>query len=126
MGEVKTYFFDTYALIEISKGHKGYSDLLGDEVNIILTKLNLMELHYTLLRTLGEAEANRHYHKYRDFCVNIDDFAIKRANEFKLRHKKRKLSYVDCLGYVIAKLRGVKFLTGDKQFANLDNVEFVK
>ncbi len=32
----------------------------------------------------------------------------------------------DCIGYIFAKQLGIKFLTGDKEFENLDNVEFVK
>ena len=36
------------------------------------------------------------------------------------------LSYVDYIGYILAKQRNVKFLTGDKEFENMDNVEFVK
>ena len=32
----------------------------------------------------------------------------------------------DCIGYILAKNIGIKFLTGDKEFENLDNVEFVK
>ena len=45
---------------------------------------------------------------------------------FRLLNKKRKLSYVDCLGYILAGMNGAKFLTGDNQFKDLQNVEFVK
>ena len=54
------------------------------------------------------------------------DEEIKQANMFKLLHKKRNISYIDCIGYNIALFRNVKFLTGDKQFADFSNVEFVK
>ena len=33
---------------------------------------------------------------------------------------------VDCIGYMTAKRLGVKFLTGDREFEGMDNVEFVK
>ena len=32
----------------------------------------------------------------------------------------------DCIGYIIAKRLGMKFLTGDKEFEGFENVEFVK
>ena len=32
----------------------------------------------------------------------------------------------DCVGYVVAKRVGVKFLTGDREFKDMPNVEFVK
>ena len=41
-------------------------------------------------------------------------------------HRKQDLSMTDCVGYVVAKRLGVKFLTGDKEFRNFQNVEFVK
>ena len=57
---------------------------------------------------------------------DIQDDIIKQANEFRLNNYKRELSYIDCLGYILAKKRGFKFLTGDEQFKYFDNVEFVK
>ena len=52
--------------------------------------------------------------------------SIKEANELKLKINRRDVSYVDCLGYTLAKKLGVKFLTGDEQFKDMENVEFVK
>ena len=39
---------------------------------------------------------------------------------------KRKLSMTDCIGYMMAKQWGIKFLTGDKEFEDMENVEYVK
>ena len=46
--------------------------------------------------------------------------------EFRVEHKKQNLSMTDCISYIMSKNLGIKFLTGDKQFQNLENVEFVK
>ena len=51
---------------------------------------------------------------------------IKEANEFRLKNYRRDLSYVDCIGYILARKLNAKFLTGDKQFENFEGVEFVK
>ena len=118
------YFLDTYALIEIVKQNKGYD--IYKKGNLITTKLNLMEFHYFLLRTIGKNEADIKYDRLLPITIEISDKAIKKANEVKLFNKKRKLSYVDCLGYVLALANGAKFLTGDNQFEKMDNVEFVK
>lgn len=93
---------------------------------MITTKLNLMELHYALLRTENKKTADEKYDAYRGFVIEITDEIIKESNEFRLANKKRDLSYVDCVGYVLAKKHQVKFLTGDKQFEDMENVEFVK
>ena len=46
--------------------------------------------------------------------------------EFKLKYKKERVSYVDCIGHALALELGIRFLTGDEKFEDKDNVEFVK
>ena len=118
-------FFDTYALFEIIKKNKNYAPYIKS-VGVVTTILNLMELHYALLRTAGKEEADKHFDRLLSFITDISHEVVKEANEFKLLHKKRKLSYVDCIGYVIARNMNVLFLTGDNQFKGLIGVEFVK
>ncbi len=119
-----TYFFDTYAFHELIKGGENYKAYTA--ASILTTRLNLMELYYTMLLKYGQQEAERCYSLFLDFVVDIDDDIIKEAMMFKKESKKRSLSYIDCIGYILAKRRGVKFLTGDKEFEHLENVEFVK
>lgn len=124
MEEIGKLFFDTYALIEIIHGNPNY--LKYRNLKIITSKLNLMELHYRIFSIYGIEYAEKAYQKFLQFVVDIPDEAIKKANIFKHAHKKQKLSYVDCIGYVLAKLHNVRFLTGDKEFERMKNVEFVK
>ena len=46
--------------------------------------------------------------------------------DFRFLNKKSNLSYIDCIGYITAFKKEVKFVTGDDQFKNMKNVEFVK
>ena len=46
--------------------------------------------------------------------------------EFRLKWKDRGVSITDCVGYIMAREMGIKFLTGDKEFEGLEGVEFVK
>ena len=108
MGKIRTFFFDTYAIIEIIFGNPNYNDYTNDIV-IATTRLNLMELHYLLLRLYGEEKADLVYDKLIKFTIEVTDDIIKEANKFRLLYKKRKLSYVDCLGYTLAKIKRVKF-----------------
>lgn len=123
------YFFDTYALQEIAQASSSY---LPYAVNtgVVTTRLNLMELYYGYA-SKGEPEtAEKLFEKFRRFCVEIDDNTIKEAMWEKVRLrkilKKSNVSYVDCIGYVLAKRLKAKFLTGDREFEGLENVEFVK
>ena len=122
---ITTYFFDTYAFYEVLEGNPHYK-LYEKGIAIITTKLNLMELHYGLLLAYGKPYADQIYDALLPFIVDFDNSIIKTSNEFRAKNKKLKLSYVDCLGYTVAGLHNVKFLTGDEAFRNMDNVEFVK
>jgi len=93
---------------------------------MVTTKLNLMELHYGLLLSIGKEEADLRFDEYSYYTTEITDSVLKKATEFKAFHRKRNISYIDSIGYTIAKLVGIKFLTGDQQFKDLENVEFVK
>ena len=85
-----------------------------------------MELHYTILIRRGKKAADKIYDQLIEYVVEITDDIIKQATVLRASLRKRKLSYVDCLGYVLARSMNIKFLTGDKEFADLENVEYVK
>jgi uncharacterized protein len=122
---MNTYFFDTYAFFEILRGNQSYEKYSKD-ISIITTRLNLMELHNGLLIQHGKEVAEIYYRKYLEFAAEINDDVIMEASELKAKYNKRNISYIDCIGYVISKHMNIKFLTGDKQFADMDNVEYVK
>lgn len=118
------YFFDSYAIIEILKGNEEYKKYSTSV--IVTTKLNLFEVFYGLLRDVGEKEAESFIKEYYACSVDFDKEIIREASNIKLQHRKRNLSMADCIGYAIAGRWGIKFLTGDKEFKEFENVEFVK
>ena len=48
------------------------------------------------------------------------------AAHLKKQLNKRNVSMTDSIGYCLAQQLGIKFLTGDTEFENMDGVEFVK
>ena len=119
-----TYFFDTYAIIEIIKENKNYKPYSREE--IITSILNLGELYYALLRDFDEKLANEWKEKLKECYLNINEGIVINAMKFKFENKNKNFSFIDCISYVLAKENNLKFLTGDKEFEDLDNVEFVK
>ncbi len=122
--ETRIFFADTYALIELLGGNPNYKHYLKHI--LITTKFNLVELYYHFLHDYGKETADKYLDLYSKFVIPITYSSIKKGMEFKLKNKKKKLSYVDCIGYALALELGIKFLTGDKKFENKDNVEYVK
>lgn len=120
-----SFFFDTYAFYEIIVGNPKYL-LFTKDVKIVTTQLNLMELYYQLLALYDKQQAVEFFRRYQEFIVPISNEIIIEAMDFRKQHYKNDLSYADCIGYTIAIKINIPFLTGDKQFENMENVKFVK
>ena len=121
-GMNESYFFDTYAFFEIIRGNPRYE--VYKEAKFATTKFNLAELNYGLKKEMSEEQANNYIEEYWKSVVDIELEDIKEA--MSLKNRFRDLSIPDCIGYIIAKRLGIKFLTGDEGFRNFENVEFVK
>lgn len=118
------YFFDSYAVIEVMRGNPQYARFVNEEV--ILTIFNLVEIYWSTLNDIGESAADEIFEMYRSSVAEVDDETLKEAIKFRKEHKKRNLSYADCIGYSFARKHNLKFLTGDKEFEDMSHVEFVK
>jgi len=118
------FFFDSYALFEIMKGSPNYMPY--SEFEITTCKLNIFELVHGFLRDKQAELAEIALKKYYSFAVDFDGDVIVAAAKLKILLNKRNVSMADCIGYALAKQLGVKFLTGDREFQGMDNVEFVK
>jgi len=55
-----------------------------------------------------------------------EDIAGSMKLRLELKRKGHDLSYADALGYFLSKKMGIKFLTGDRTFADLSGVEYVE
>ncbi|HIH17634.1 MAG TPA: type II toxin-antitoxin system VapC family toxin [Nanoarchaeota archaeon] len=118
------YFFDSYALIELYKGNKNYGAYKG--IKVVTSFFQVYEIYYNLRKEFEESEINDFFKLLQNFCIELDFNLIPKAVEFRSKYKSKDLSYADCLGYIMAKELKIKFLTGDNQFRELPNVEFVK
>ena len=120
-----TFFFDSYALIEIYEKNINYEKYA--KANVVTSYFQIYETYYSLIRNgYGEEDVKDFFGFLQGFCLKLKFEWIPKAVKFRFHYKKRDLSYADCLGYVIAKELGIKFLTGDNQFKDLNGVEFVK
>ncbi len=119
------YFYDSYVVIEYLGGNQTYKQYFEENEGILIS-MNLLEIHHSLLKNFSEPEADNTINLFWSFINEPNAIDIISASKFKLAHKKRNLSYIDCIDYVMAKRIGIKFLTGDKEFNGFDNVEYIK
>ena len=120
----ETYFFDTYAFFELIYGNPKYKKF--EDTEAITTIFNLVELNFSMKRDFEEFIADKYTDEYWKYLVNVTNDDIKKSMSLRRALKNKKLSAPDAIGYTVAKRLGIKFLTGDEDFRDMENVEFVK
>lgn len=127
------YLVDTYALIEWfvqgNDNYRKYFEALDEEKGFI-TELTVLELYHRVFHKLGKEKAEEALDiilgnfTVTDLSLDlIKEAAVFRSDMIK---KKKKLSYADCINYTTAKNLKIKLLTGDNEFKDIENVEFIK
>ncbi|OGJ19899.1 hypothetical protein A3K73_01065 [Candidatus Pacearchaeota archaeon RBG_13_36_9] len=97
------------------------------KVNAVTSYFQVYEVYHSLIRNgYSEEDIEDFFEFLQNLCIDLDFDWIPQSVKFRKENKKRELSYADCLGYVIARELNIRFLTGDKEFEDLPNVEFVK
>jgi len=121
---MKTKCLDTYALIEIHDENPNFINYLNEDFVII--DLIMAEFYGIMLRNYNEQTAQYLFKKFEAYLKPVDVKILIKAVKFRQENKKENLSFFDCVGYVYALENNMNFVTGDKEFKNKDNVEFVK
>ena len=118
------YFFDTYAFMELGTGNPSYKPF--ETQPFITSVMNLGELYGIFLREGGKEAADNWFAKFSAELLEITPEIMIKAVYFRFLNNKKNISLTDAVGYVLSLKHKLKFLTGDKEFQNLPNVEFVK
>ena len=121
----QTLFYDTYALYAIAVGQKNYLQFSYHH-HIITSIMNLYELYYSLLRDGKRELADAFVLRLLGCCQPITPEVIKKSSYFRILHIKKELSYIDCLGYLMALELHIPFLTGDSGFRGMAHTVFLR
>jgi PIN domain nuclease of toxin-antitoxin system len=119
------YFWDSYAIILLLQGSENIKKYL--EFPGYTTILNIMEVYSFLLRESMDRNVIDILLESFIIIKEFDIDLIREAAEFRLKMKSlgKNISYIDSIGYILAKKLKAKFLTGDKEFKDLENVEYI-
>lgn len=115
---------DTYALKEIHDENPNFLSCLNGE--FIVPDLIIAEFYGIILREYNEKTANYLLNKFQPYIRKISFDIMIKAVKFRYDNRKQNLSFFDCVGYIFAVENNMKFVTGDKEFKDRENVEFIK
>ena len=117
-------FLDSYAIIEILKNNPNYEKIA--EATPVSTRTHLVEVAYHLLSEMPEEKASKILDSLNMKTIEIQENQTLKIAAFRKEHAKKKFSYIDCIGYVLAKENSLLFVTGNRQFKEMPNTEFIK
>lgn len=121
------FFADSYAIIEMLKGNKNYQSYQSER--LIMTEFNICEVGFAVCREYP-ANATRVLKTVRKMVViqetRDEDYCAGAVTRKLATAKGKKLSTIDCVGYSVANRLNIPFLTGDREFSDMDNVQFVR
>jgi len=118
-------FLDTYTLIEMNNENSNYKKYREAELVTLLE--NLAEMYYIISRDKGKDEAESNFRQFLIIGKVMPPGLIPLAMEFRLSNRKEKnFSYFDSFGYVYALENNMKFVTGDRAFRGMKNVEIAR
>jgi len=115
---------DTYALVEIRNGNPKFAHYLNS--NFVIADITLAEFYGVVLRDQGEEKADYWFKKFQNSSIQVSLSILIQAVKFRHKNKDKNLSWVDAIGYIFAKQNNHLFVTGDKEFENIEDVEYVK
>jgi uncharacterized protein len=124
---MSSFFADSYALIEMLKGNENFQSFQSEQ--LITTEFNICEVGFAVCREYP-ADANRVLRAVRNMVViqetRDEDYCSGAVRRKEASGYGKKLSTIDCVGYSVANRLNIPFLTGDREFADMDNVQFVR
>jgi predicted nucleic acid-binding protein len=124
---MSSYFADSYALIEMLKGNENYRSFESER--LITTEFNICEAGFAICRNYP-TKASPVLKTVRKMvtlqATREEDYCSGAARRKEASGQGKKLSTIDCVGYSVANRLNIPFLTGDREFADMDNVQFVR
>ncbi len=118
------YFFDTYAIIELLENNPDYERF--ENFRVIASVMNIGEIYNIILRDIGKERADEWFNSCNFELLEITPDIMIKSVYFRHLNRKKNISSTDAVGYFLSLKHKLKFLTGDRQFKNMPNVEFVK
>ncbi len=121
---VKVKYLDTYALYEISQGNNNYLKYFDED--FVINELTLVEFYGVIFRQYDEKTADYWFKKLLPYKKLVPLEILIKAIKFRITNSNKNISFFDSVGYIFALENNGLFVTGDKEFEKLKDVEFVK
>jgi predicted nucleic acid-binding protein len=88
---------------------------------LLMSVVNWGEIYYNTMREISQEAAEQKSKEIAAMPVEIVDADFHLTRQAAIYKAANKMSYADCFGAALAKIRNAEFITGDPEFKQIGN-----
>ena len=118
---------DSWALMALFHGEsaadeveKLLSQAATDRHKLLMSVVNWGEIYYSVRRGASLEIAEQKVREIASMPIEIVPADMPQTHQAAIFKATRKMSYADCFGAALAKIRNAEFVTGDPEFKQLE------
>lgn len=87
---------------------------------LLMSVVNWGEVYYSVMRGASAAMAEQKVREIAAMPLELVGVDLHQAHQAAIYKATKKMSYADCFGAALAKIRNVEFITGDPEFKEVE------
>jgi predicted nucleic acid-binding protein len=96
------------------------SQAATDRHKLLMSVVNWGEIYYSVRRGASEEMAEQKVREIASMPIEIIPADLQQTHQAAIFKATRKMSYADCFGAALAKIRNAEFVTGDPEFKEIE------
>ncbi len=96
------------------------SQAATDRHKLLMSVVNWGEIYYSVRRGASPEMAEQKVREIASMPIEIVPADMPQTHQAAIFKATRKMSYADCFGAALAKIRNAEFVTGDPEFKQLE------
>jgi len=122
-----TKILDSWALMALfneesaaDEVEKLLSQAAADRHKLLMSVVNWGEIYYSVMRGASPEMAEQKAREIAAMPIEIVPADLHQTHQAAIFKATRKMSYADCFGAALAKIKNAEFVTGDLEFKPLE------
>ena len=96
------------------------SQAAADRHRLLMSMVNWGEIYYSVMRGASPEKAEQKAREIAAMPIEIVPADLHQTHQAAIFKATRKMSYADCFGAALAKIRNAEFVTGDPEFKEIE------
>jgi predicted nucleic acid-binding protein len=92
----------------------------AEKHKLLMSVVNWGEVYYNTMREVSEAAAEQKLKEIATMPIEIVEADLNLTKQAAIFKATKKMSYADCFGAALAKIRNAEFVTGDPEFKEVE------